>query len=563
MRLIARKPVTVEAGPPAADVQRGSTTVAGAATPAAPFIAAAAVISVVVVGVAAPAAQAATASRAADPEIDLGIGGWVASWINDWFGTLVILALKPLLNLLAATLLTTPDLTTGGRVFDLWSTSAALANASFTVLLTLGAITAMGHQTVQTRYAVKEVLPRLALAVLAANTSFLTTGKVIEVANATSAALLGQDFDASRAVLTLRFLILPRDNREIFYILLGLVAVILLILLLITFVLRTALVLLLVIAAPLALAGLALPQTDGLARFWWRAFAGLLLIQVAQSLTLVTAVRVFFNQDGQLLLGIAPSGPLVNLLLALCLLIILVRIPAWISRQIFAATRGRGSTIVRIVKYALLHKLTSPVLGALHLGRRGGSGRAASTAKGAAASALTGRLLPALAAGSAGPVAASVMTAASAARGGAGPVKHAPAAARRPVRAEDWEPAPVKHAPSAPPVRGKYRPAPKPPAPVPSSAPVFGYPRETRYADGPAGLAQMYRLRAQAATPPPPPRGIIQPPPVVQRPVRPIVAPDAPVPGSVDWPENRGARRTPPPPPRRRSRDRRSGGEGR
>ncbi|MFB9895012.1 conjugal transfer protein TrbL family protein [Planobispora takensis] len=515
-----------------------------------------------VVGVAAPAAEAATASRAADPEIDLGIGGWVASWINDWFGTLVILALKPLLNLLAATLLTTPDLTTGGRIFDLWATSATLANAGFTVLLTLGAIIAMGHQTVQTRYAVKEVLPRLALAFLAANTSFLTTGKVIEVANATSTALLGQGFDASRAVLTLQFLILPRDNREIFYILLGLVSVILLILLLITFVLRTALVLLLVIAAPLALAGLALPATDGLARFWWRAFTGLLLIQVAQSLTLVTAVRIFFNQDGRLLLGIAPSGPLVNLLLALCLLIILVRIPTWISRQIFAATRGRSSTIVRIVKYALLHKLTSPVLGALHLGRRGGSGggRAAFTAKGAAASALTGRLLPALAAGPAGTAAASAMTAASAARGGGGPVKHAPVAARRPIRAEDWEPGPVKHAPSAPPVRGKYRPAPKPPAPVPQSAPVFGYPRETRYADGPAGLAQMYRLRAQASTPPS--RGTVQPPPVVQRPVRPIVAPDTPVPGSVDWPENPGARRTPPP-SRRRSRDRRSEGEGR
>ncbi|MFB4269146.1 conjugal transfer protein TrbL family protein [Nonomuraea sp. GTA35] len=322
------------------------------------------------------------------PGLGFGIGDWIAGWINSWFSNLVALAIEPMLKVLSVTLLATPDVTGNARVFDLWQASTVIANSGFVLLATLGAIAAMGHETVQTRYAVKEVLPRLLVAALAANTSFTICGKVIELANALSQALLGQDFDGRRALTTLRSMILPPAQDESFYILLALVAVILMVLLLIAFVMRAAMVLLLVVAAPLALACLALPYTDGLARFWWRAFTGLLITQVAQSLTLVMMVRIFFNQDGRLILGLIPSGQLINLVLALCLLIILVRIPRWIMRPIFARTAGGSSTITRIIKYALAYKLTSPVLNALHLGR----GVRAST--GARTRAVQGRALP-------------------------------------------------------------------------------------------------------------------------------------------------------------------------
>ncbi|WP_327587001.1 hypothetical protein OHA25_08315 [Nonomuraea sp. NBC_00507] len=343
-----------------------------------------------------------------------GIGGWIADQINSWFAGLVASAIKPLLNLLGATLLATPDVTSSGRVADLWKVCVAMANSSFLILATIGAIVAMSHQTLQTRYAVREVLPRLALAVLLTNASFLLCGKVIEVANALSRALLGQDFDASRAQASIRYLIIPPTQGQIFYNLLALVAVILLILLLLTFIMRATLVLLLVVAAPLALACHALPHTDGIARFWWRCFGGLLIIQVGQSLTLVMAVRIFFNQDGRLLLGIAPTGQLVNLLLALCLLVILVRIPSWVTRRVFADLGGRGFLVTRIVKYALTYKLTSPILSALRLGKGGKS----SVGK-AAGRAIVGKAIAGSAGGPVG-AAASVAagTAAAAARRG-------------------------------------------------------------------------------------------------------------------------------------------------
>ncbi|RBQ12134.1 hypothetical protein DP939_44510 [Spongiactinospora rosea] len=423
-----------------------------------------------------------------------GIGDLINGQINAWFAGLLALAVKPCLDILAVTVLATPDLSADQRIYDLWKATLLITDSGFVLLATIGAITAMGHQSVQTRYAVKEVLPRLLAAVLAANASFILCAKAVELANALSRALLGQDFDARRAVATLRLLIITGGQQAIFYILLSLVAAVLLVVLLIAYVMRTALVLLLVAAAPLALACLALPWIDGLARFWGRAFTGLLIIQIAQSLTLVLAVRIFFNQDGRLLLGLLPSGQLVNLIVVLCLLIILIRIPRWVGRRIFAQTGGRGSVVARIVKYAVAYKLASPVLDALHLGRRSGSGHGNSrsgrssgnraAARSAAVAAST------MAAGPVGTAAAFAKTAHTSAatragrgrRPGSGPA--GPSAAPSPtVRGSTT----AKRQPPSPPPPPQPRWYPRPPlAPAPPPAPRMP-PRPERPHHGPGG----------------------------------------------------------------------------
>ncbi|MEV0613466.1 hypothetical protein AB0I81_09080 [Nonomuraea sp. NPDC050404] len=170
-----------------------------------------------------------------------------------------------------------------------------------------------------------------------------------------------------------------------------------------------------------------------MAWFWWRAFGGLLVIQVAQSLTLVLAVRIFFCQDGRFLIGVAPSGQLVNLILALCLLIILVRIPSWISRRIFIQG-GQGSTLTRIVKYAVISKLTTPVRRAMHLrggGGSGGRGRGRGGVGRTATRAVAGRVVATAVGGPAGTATATALTAGSSARG-AGQAATAAGAQSRP-----------------------------------------------------------------------------------------------------------------------------------
>src|SRR5215216_4515109 len=85
-----------------------------------------------------------------------------------------------------------------------------------------------------------------------------------------------------------------------------------------SYVLRVAVLVGLTVAGPLALAGHALPQTEALARWWWRGVTACLAIPVAQSLALITALRVFFHADQDRVLGLG-AARLVDLLVATCL----------------------------------------------------------------------------------------------------------------------------------------------------------------------------------------------------------------------------------------------------
>ncbi|NRQ37685.1 hypothetical protein HII36_38530 [Nonomuraea sp. NN258] len=201
-----------------------------------------------------------------EPGIDFGIGGFIADQINTWFANLAARAITPLLDALAVSLLATPDVADHPRIQDLWRAMSVLANGGFGLLVLLAGLLVMGHETIQTRYALKEIAPRLVVAFLGANSSFFLTTQAIALANALSRAVLGARFDAERAANAIRRLIILPDGAEIFLVLLTLVAIVLLVLLLITFIVRASLTSLLVIASPLALACLALPQLDGLAR---------------------------------------------------------------------------------------------------------------------------------------------------------------------------------------------------------------------------------------------------------------------------------------------------------
>jgi hypothetical protein len=274
--------------------------------------------------------------------------GLVGQAITDWFATLLTAALNPTLDLLGHTLLATPDVTApGSRIRELWWASAGIANAAFVLLVLVGGILVMSHETLQTRYSAKEILPRLAVAFIAANTSLLLAGWAIRLANAISQAVLGEGVDPARIAQTLSPLgLLPPQQRDVFQLLVGLVIAGLALGLLLACIARAALVALLVAAAPLALSLHALPHTDGLARLWWRALAAGLGVQVAQSLVLVAALRVFFDADRAQVLGIG-TGRLADLLVSGGLLWLLLRIPGWARRAVFGPSSGGLGRMVR------------------------------------------------------------------------------------------------------------------------------------------------------------------------------------------------------------------------
>ncbi|MEV6605683.1 hypothetical protein [Kutzneria sp. NPDC051319] len=236
-----------------------------------------------------------------------GIGGWLADVggcaveaINSWFAGILTAALHPLLDLLGQTLLSTPSIESLPQIGPLWTNSWQLVLAGYVLLVILGGIVVMTHASVQTRGGLKEILPRLLVAFCVSGLSLWAADQAIVLANALAQAVLGQDIAASQATGALANILLTQalGTGNVLFLLLGLGAVVLLIGLLVSYVTRAVVTLGLVVVAPLCLACHALPQTDGIARWWWRSFAAVLAIQIAQALVLVVAIRVFLAPVG-------------------------------------------------------------------------------------------------------------------------------------------------------------------------------------------------------------------------------------------------------------------------
>ena len=284
------------------------------------------------------------------------ITGHIEAAIDDWFRSLVTDALEPVLTLLGHTLLATPNVTDRSRVGGLWRMAEGIADSFLVLFVLVGGAIVMSHETLQTRTALKDVLPRIVVAAVAVNASLGLAGLAISTADSLSAAVLGQGVDAANAAVVLRQLVLGSlASGGIFVVVLGGVVAVLAVVLLATYVVRLALVILLVVAAPIFLVCHALPQTEGLATLWWRAFAGTLGVQVAQSLVLITALRVFLATGGPANLGIASTGGVVDLLVSACLCWVLVKIPGWVSRAVFSGSKGRGG-IGRAVRDVVVYK---------------------------------------------------------------------------------------------------------------------------------------------------------------------------------------------------------------
>lgn len=273
--------------------------------------------------------------------------------INEWLAGVVKSAVPLVFGLMGKTVLGTPRLDQIPRVSGLWDGSLAVANSCLVLLVVIGGVLIMGHQTLQTSYTVKDIAPRLVIGVVAANFSLPLIGQAIVFANALSAALLGGVSPSEASGLLEKILshvlsVNPGDVGIFVVLLVGWVVVLGTIF---TFmwVIRIMLTILLIAAAPLALACHALPQTEGLAKLWWRAMAGVLAIQVAQSLVFITAMKIFFTTDPVTTFGLRGPNRQFDLWIMACLLYVLIRIPSWISKMIWRGGLS-GSPITRAVR---------------------------------------------------------------------------------------------------------------------------------------------------------------------------------------------------------------------
>lgn len=265
--------------------------------------------------------------------------GRVRYAINGWFSGLVTAALRPIFDLLGRTVFSTPMLPGNARVVELWRFSLGIADATLLLFVLAGAgIVMSGGGGFSSQLTAKELLPRLLLAAGAANVSLLLLREMITLSNALSRAMLGAAFDPADAADQMSAILGAAALGNPFLALFALAVVVLGILVVISYVIRIAALVILATGAPLMLVGHALPQTEGMARTWWRATLAFLAAPVLQSLLLAATFRIFLSSKG--VLGLPIGSGLIDLLVIGCLLYLLYKIPFW---ALNAAMSGGGS----------------------------------------------------------------------------------------------------------------------------------------------------------------------------------------------------------------------------
>ncbi|MGC9667416.1 hypothetical protein ACNTMW_12775 [Planosporangium sp. 12N6] len=413
------------------------------------------------------------------------IPGQIRKAINEFLMWVAKTGLKPVMDALGATALSTPDLTNNEHVKAIWTTCLVAANGIYVLFVIAGAFIITSRESLQTQYGFKEIAPRLALGAVISNVSLILCGKAIEVTNALTAAIAGQGVDgpsAANAIMGILYQPFNGTSPNLLLALLVIAASILALIVVITFVLRVALMVVLVGTAPLALACHATPQTEGLAYTWWRAFGACLGLQVAQAVIVLATIKVFLTPSGLVLLGVpATASGLLGVLVCITMLWLLLKLPGLMKQFVLSPlglrNQGRG-LFGQLLQAYLTFKTLGAVTGL-------GKGKRAATAGAAARSGAGGGT-------------------------GTAPARRVPNAGGRPPGPS---PAPSRPSPAAP-VAFSHAPATQTPLPAPAGsngAPTFSHGQQPATpAPAPTGPASAARFSqpnpAQPATPRPPGR---------------------------------------------------------
>lgn len=299
------------------------------------------------------------------------ISSCVDEAIDGFFSRLVDSAFNPILDQLSKNLLTTPEPSQLPGLGALWSSSWQLMLAMYGLVVMAVGVLLMLHETLQTRWGWRELLPRLVMGFLAGATSMLIATKAIQFANGLTMAVAGDGVDPDSATAAFRSLMNIGGGSldSLFIVMLLLALIVVLTLLLITWVIRLVITVVLVAAAPLAMMCHALPGLDGIARWWWRAFSACLAIQVVQSLVLVVGLRVCLAENWSYF-GTTSSG-MVSIIVANAMALLLLKIPFWLL-SVLKIGNGR-SMVSSLVRGFVMYK----AMGALK-----GAGKSAAAASG-------------------------------------------------------------------------------------------------------------------------------------------------------------------------------------
>lgn len=312
--------------------------------------------------------------------------GLIASIIT-WFAGVIVGGLNLLWDLLAASVFTSPDVTVLPQVRSFSATSLGIVNTCYVLafLAVFGLI--MGRDTIQTRYGPGELIPRLVIGLIAANFAPPLCSTIIGLANAVTAAVTAESFASPWPVQQLRSITsgglagqTANTPASFLMLLICLIIAIQVGILLMQWIVRLGVLIIAVGIAPIALALHGTPQTEPAAKLWWRTFLGTLGVVVLQAVAMHTTFKIFLDPAANLpALGIpGDPGTVFNLLVVLCLLWGVIKIPGMMRRYVTKSSPSQAGMILRVVLIQQLTKGLSRVFsgsrGAARFGRATGRG---------------------------------------------------------------------------------------------------------------------------------------------------------------------------------------------
>lgn len=276
-------------------------------------------------------------------------------WLKKLLAQMIAWALEPVFGAMEI-LFTTPELDKNERVKTLWSFSLGIGDAALIVFALAAAGVVMTSGSFEGVYSAKELMPRILGAAAASNLSFFALGQMISWSNALSRGFLRAASDPS-AIHPLPFIgkvteiVLSALAAKTFLLLLAVVVVGEAVFLIAQFVIRIIVLVLLAVSAPLLLVTYSLPQSETLARVWWRATFASLGIPVIQSLLVAMAFRIFWAGDG--FLGFFAGSAFIDLMFVVCLMYLLIKVNSYGMSAAWSALQGgSGNKLSRRYKQA-------------------------------------------------------------------------------------------------------------------------------------------------------------------------------------------------------------------
>ncbi|WP_328853267.1 hypothetical protein OG994_12095 [Micromonospora globbae] len=279
---------------------------------------------------------------------------WLMNGLVSWLADKVIDLLGSLVAFLTSSIFVSPDVTVLPQVASIAGRSALIVHACFILAIIAVGVATMVGDSVDMRYGIKELLPRLVVGFVLSAFALPLTGALIDLANAVTVSMVGNTAPTTEAVTFVRARMtsaMTDQGAALLMVIIGLLIVVLMFMLVGGWLARIGVLLILAGVAPVALACYATPWTQGAAQLWWRALLGCLATPTVQAVAFSAGIHLLIDPGSNLpiLLGL-PGSDAVNLMFVIVVLWVTVKIPSMMRRSVTrAGSRTVGGILLRAV----------------------------------------------------------------------------------------------------------------------------------------------------------------------------------------------------------------------